>query len=381
MGRRLHIQIGLGLSALAIILSGCGLGFEGRFAGSLVWLPWSEQGGNIKFTKVHLKTLSDPRRISGAAARVYWQAGAGGEKGFSGPVVEPRLARRGHTWLPLDIVSQQGLAVYGIYERLMEFDKSLGVQGRLQWPRSVGLQIRVRTPTGPKFNNALYDPDLDATIVVPYLLDDMPPALNKGILAHEHFHAHFASVFHNVVQTKNRMAPTQTELMNTLSVAGWNEGLADFYAYVFTQDPSFMKASFSGAIGLRELKGAPPSLPTWVSLANEVSCAKYPCHFPALDLPVIYYMGTSLARTLVLWSETVKTPNASMLILKDVFSLLEHWPTDFEATVKSGQVEPSGFLQALIQHSKLPIPPALCEELKKTVYPSHPQFVARGCQP
>ncbi len=358
---------------------GCGLGFEGRALGSLVWLPWSEQGGEVKYAQVHLRTLDDPRNISGPAAKVYWQAGAGA-RGFSGPVIKPRLARKGQVWLPLDIVSQQGLAVYGIFERLLDFDRSIGVEQRLRWPRPVGLQIRVRTPNGPKLNNALYDPDLDSTLIVPYRLNDMPPALNRGILAHEHFHAHFTSVLREVTGSRDLQSASLTAMINYLVIAGWNEGLADYYAYVFTGDPAFMNSSFSRFNSSRELKGKPLPLPSWYSLQNDLDCKESACKLGSLDKPVIYWIGTSVARSLFLWSQSLNQPDAQVIILKEVFFLLEKWTEKLKDEFHTGQIKPADFLEFLMRESNLPISNAVCEQVKEAVRESNPQFSARGCQ-
>ncbi|MEO0337203.1 MAG: hypothetical protein AAF202_12475, partial [Pseudomonadota bacterium] len=73
----------------------------------------------------------------------------------------------------------------------------------------------------------------------PTSLKALPMAINGAVIAHEHFHGHFNSF---QLRTVSIESPYQ-EFNDQVILRGWNEGLADFYAYAYTGHDDFISIS------------------------------------------------------------------------------------------------------------------------------------------
>ena len=115
-------------------------------------------------------------------------------------------------------------------------------------------------------------------------------ALNHGVVAHEHFHAHFQSqviqfldealnkndsfntFFSPIYFFSGQGHPTVTNLdgwdmrtplgLNNFILRGWNEGLADFFASIYTGQPDFFAASLPVEAHGRDVSLPVARLPT-----------------------------------------------------------------------------------------------------------------------
>ncbi|MBX3022592.1 MAG: hypothetical protein KF799_13045 [Bdellovibrionales bacterium] len=250
---------------LSLFLIGCA-NAEHK-CGDKALLLWPGETGTYKFKEVSLGTLSDPYKLSGPAARVYYEAGFD-QNGFVGDVAQPSLTNSNGVCVPTDAGSSIALTAYAIMDRLLAFDTRLGVAAQLSWPRKVGVEFHMRGDPIDTANNAHYFGDQDAIGVVPFSRPGLPVALNHGIVAHEHFHAHFQS---QVIAKLNHMVPQNQSVdhvhaastkvttddlgqdirsplgLNNYILRGWNEGLADFYGSVFTDRPDFFVESMSSS--------------------------------------------------------------------------------------------------------------------------------------
>lgn len=276
-------------------------------------LPWLMPDKSVQFQKVHLTTLKSPYRLKGSAAEVYYESMID-DRGYQGPVAEPHLTRSDGTCVPTDAGSVMALTAYAHFERIYLFDREIGVANQLTWPRKVGVQIHLRTPEGMDHNNAHYFGRSDSVGVIPYTRKGMHFAMNRGILAHEHFHAHFQSqvlnalnrsddvinslyerIFHPLVGIKPTIedldnADVNTnEGLNRFVLRSWNEGLADFYAGVLTEDPDFFADSSPELSDNRTLDG-----PLWQFNSGAILRQKSRLNM----LYDSYFQGTILARTL-----------------------------------------------------------------------------------
>jgi len=224
--------------------------------GSTFSLPWSETStGQLKFENVQILTLRNPSRVEGPAAKVYVNAGLTMD-GFNGEVAQPRWMKSGSVYVPRDVVSGQALAVYAHFEKIWFLDKKLGIEHLSKWPQSVSL----RASSDRRINNAMYYPQMDVTLVTAYTLNRHPIPLNRFILGHEHFHSLFVRAFaqYRLLAFIMKMAKIPqvdeytyykikseltTEEHNYFMAFALNEGLADFFGYVYSNDPNGFDSS------------------------------------------------------------------------------------------------------------------------------------------
>jgi hypothetical protein len=158
-------------------------------------------------------------------------------------------------------------------------------------------------------NNALYAGDLDAMLMVPYSQDGVPLAYNAGVIAHEHCHAIFyalvqrplstaagripgaaaADDWANVAPTEDRPGTFVTRSLastdlssrgvssddfNDFVLRGINEGVCDFWGWVYSGDAAFVGRSLARASESRRLDREPRmmSAPTrWVGVVADAN--------------------------------------------------------------------------------------------------------------
>ncbi|NQZ01158.1 MAG: hypothetical protein HRT45_10885 [Bdellovibrionales bacterium] len=202
-------------------------------------LPWSTPEGDYKLQPVHIKTMSSQYEVSGPAADVYLGNDIS-NRGFIGDKARPRLNSGKGLFVPLDVESSMSLVIYAHMERLKSFDRQMGMAKNLRWPRQVGLQTEFVDSDGAvETNNAIYLYELDSVAFFPMELKALPMAINGAVLAHEHFHSHFNAF--NLRQVES--GSSYEEFNEAVILRGWNEGLADFYAYVYTGQSDFISLS------------------------------------------------------------------------------------------------------------------------------------------
>jgi len=264
-------EMRLGWLFSILILAGCS-NLLSEKCGNKFLLLGSDGSGGYAFRAVTLPTLKDPTRVKGPAAHVYYES-AFNSTGFTGPVAQPNLTRAGDVCVPTDVASASALSVYSLFERLKVFDDALGVGAALIWPRQVGLQVyMVGAPARITHNNAHYMSRPDAIAVVPYQQAGLPLEFNEGVMAHEHFHAHFqvqvtARLNANMsswepifypnfqksfsVEILDRVSVNTVRGINNFILRAWNEGLADVYGAIFSRRPDFLVASSPEGLGRR----------------------------------------------------------------------------------------------------------------------------------
>jgi hypothetical protein len=263
------------------VLAGCAkpMGSECGGGGHRFLLPWPDKTGAYSFQEVNIETLNSPYKMSGQAAKIFFESKLT-DQGFQGDVAEPHLTRSGDICVPTDADSVATLSAYAQMERLYRFDQKLGIASQISWPRAVGVQIHLQDNEGGLTeNNGLYFPESDSMAVVPYTLEGTPLAINHGILAHEHFHAHFQTQVLNAINSVLNLpqaGPSWTfaafamkprvedvDGADTKSVYGlnqfvlraWNEGLADLYAAISQGRPDFFSDSFPSRLSERSVAG------------------------------------------------------------------------------------------------------------------------------
>ena len=135
-------------------------------------------------------------------------------------------------------------------------------------------------------------------------------ALNAGVIAHEFFH----SIFYKKVLGKIKIAgksisaesiktaKNDAELFNLTYARGLNEGLADFWGWLYTKDKDFMTLSFAGMQNSRSLslaEGAFGAHQRDADIQNKIKDALEQLgQTNELLLDYIYLVGTPHARFL-----------------------------------------------------------------------------------
>lgn len=335
------LQSLLGVSLLALIV-GCNREPDShRVSGDVQSrLPLATEGGSYHFQEVTLKGITSLYELGGQFAKFYMYPSVTDSKLY-GHQPKTRFLKSGAFYIPEDDLSQQMAVIYNHLQNLAAMDEELGVGGVNSWPRDVGVAVRYRKKTGLDYNNAFYDGTIDAILVVPYTRDDLPIAVNAGILAHEHFHSLYyklveKDIFEKAVRplhgedvrdavlgiesaettsedltlelAKVETAESYSEEYHKLLSRGLNEGLADFWAWIYTGDPDFLQWSLPSEKEVRTLRlsseeAASYKFPNMASWAAQMANRRSPIGFDGKRNHcggdrVAYCLGTEYARTL-----------------------------------------------------------------------------------
>ncbi len=188
----------LGLSS-TLFLGGCSR-FPESSGQRFYQLPWPTESGDYRLQRIELKTFSNPGHLEGSLATILVQPflSRGGLEG--GKPVGRFIETKDSTVIPADFISLQGTVVYAHMEFLHAMDVSLGITGGSPlWPAKIGIESSVVDTDGLIQNNAIYDGNFNALLIVPFNDGgNLPITANAGVLAHEHFHA----IFQNSVLSK-----------------------------------------------------------------------------------------------------------------------------------------------------------------------------------
>ncbi len=249
-----------------------------------VLTPMSDANGQYALEFFELKELSDIRTVAGKYVQFFMSPRVvDGELRGTSP--QARFIRNGAgQYIPGNEMTQQLVTVYAHMQRLALLDQEVGAEGVNTWPRKVGVAIRVKEGSQ---NNAYYDGESDSMFLVPYNQAGLPIPINGGIIAHEHFHSLFykLSMADSPVQSnvhdreeffgmagieesgrrQRRFFPSlvgaeemeESELRryyNLVMTRSLNEGLADFWGWMYTGNPDFIAQSLPREGAVRSLK-------------------------------------------------------------------------------------------------------------------------------
>lgn len=276
-----------------------------------LWWP-SEEGGYTQ-QDISLPTFDDPYELRGQIAQVIVNPSySNGD--LQGDSVGRFTRNEYGVWIPSDYKTLQATTVYAHVERLRGIDERVGIAGALPVPFQVGVFAEIPDGTGGFItSNALYDSSQDFMLIVPYGLHDVPIGFNGGIIAHEHFHRIFAKT----VMTELNRALTGDgpspgfrasdvrvnsfdlrqlfdaslseedlrELYHIVLLRALNEGMADFWAWLYTGDPDFIARSLPSEKSRRTLKSRSDRLVSKDQLFLTVA------GIVRLDKPVDFRMG------------------------------------------------------------------------------------------
>lgn len=337
-----------------------------------------QEGGVYGLEKVELLGVKDLQSLAGRFVNFFVSPGIVDGK-LSGFAPKARFIRNSEgTYVPKDDLTQQMVAVYAHTQRLAALDDSLGAAGVNTWPRDIGISVRVQGGGGQ--NNAQYNGDADAVLLMMYTEKHLPIPVNGGILAHEHFH----SLFYKLVpgfreltaslhEDKSLFTEKQTAARGSLLVEspertftdeeltlityfkGLNEGFADFWGWMYTGDPDFIVSSLPRETGrsmnVKSSGFGVYALPTQETVLNEIVNAKESFEqkqeFYFYLSGYAYGLGTMASRTLKVFSETIQksrdvtTITARHIVGKALIKLLPQ--------LKAADIGPEQILTKLAQ--------------------------------
>ena len=301
----------------------CGQNEKTYDQGTTFLLPWSDSDAELTLQHVHISTLRNPSIAEGPAARVFIGAGVNGQN-FVGAPAKPRWIKSGSLFTPSDTKSGQAVTVYANFERIWQMDQKLGIANQLRWPRQISLGV-------PGFedetDNAFYVAELDVSVVLPFSMDGSPMSLDRAILGHEHFHAHFEKAFNVPRESyykKKGRTPSDSLILargspfekvssewgpnehNAFLMDALNEGLADFFAYVYSSNTFVMSRSLSSIKEKRQIDKGSAAILTSTQWEELMTKPEIYGNHPDCDRHCRKYaLGTRYAR--MLYQLTVQT--------------------------------------------------------------------------
>jgi len=247
----------------------------------------SETSSVYGFQIVKLLQIFNLQKVRGQYARFYLNpSGENGKLIGTFPEAE-FLKNKDGVYVPLNSMSLQMASIYYHMQNMAALDQKLGVGSVNNWPRDIGIGVRIRQKKESQDilqNNAIYEGAYDAILIVPTEGPDMPIPVNGGILAHEHFHSLFYKLVTQkllaagVITQQIRMTAHQDKdlrrsfrqmdkiqldadiadgpkgmIYNMTLLKGLNEGLADFWGWMYTKDVNFIASSIPSALYDRSL--------------------------------------------------------------------------------------------------------------------------------
>lgn len=250
-----------------------GAGSEGKkpVSGNVrVMTPMPSEGGQYSLQITELFALNDLSTLAGKFVKFFFSPRVRNNQ-LEGLSPKARfILNSDGVYIPTDETTMQMVSIYAHMQKLAALDEELGAGGVNKWPRDVGIAVRV---VGHTVNNAFYEGKTDSILVVPYVNKELPLAINGGVLAHEHFHSLFYKLVIDDPATNvhaqeisetfgedfektltghdQKMEPTGETLSDTelnyyyhlAMTRGLNEGLADFWGWMYTGDPDFIVQS------------------------------------------------------------------------------------------------------------------------------------------
>lgn len=261
-------------AVFAVFLPSCTTDVNSDVSGPLsVKIPWVTSEGYSPQV-VTLMTVQDRQSFHGSAARFYLSPGLQNSKLVGdAPKVQLMKTHEGY-YVPKDYMSSLVITLYAHFEKLADQDRSLGLdQTVAQWPRTqdVGVSVREYDSSGNwLLNNASFVSGLDSFLFLPYNMDTVPLAINPGVVAHEYFHAIFnqlmvkpsglnypgwkepSTATVGEANYSDRETPLSIvsdskdpsrDYYHEYLLRGINEGLADVWGWLYSQDPEFLSLS------------------------------------------------------------------------------------------------------------------------------------------
>lgn len=353
----------------SVFLGACSDRFQ---KGSYQYLiPFLNSDGSYTWREVELTTLDSPTKLSGSTASIYYKPTEPSTQKW-GAVVQPKLTRSGDVWIPQDAASAVALSAYASLEAIRKWEAKIHPAAEKVYPRKVILEVAAKDKGQEVTDNAFYIPGWDVVLVVPYTGDAVPIAVNRGIMAHEHFHVQF---HHQILSPSSepfshlREEDLSTSQKNNLKensrlLRSWNEGLADFYAYSFTSQARFMdvsKLAQPEMMLLRALDFPFQSLDRNFMVEKDRISVDEKTHTCTSGSP--YCLGTQVGRLLYQMSEG--NPSKAHNLLRLMYKNFPRWQTNVKQKLLSSTMQTNEFLEWTFANEKGLLDQSQIDLLKK----------------
>ncbi|MBC7421360.1 MAG: hypothetical protein H7328_11585 [Bdellovibrio sp.] len=339
--------------------------------------------------QVNLSGISNLKEVSGSYARFFYAPGSE-DNHLTGNAPQANFIRTNSFFVPSDMVSMQMATIYYHMQNLAAFDKVIGAEGINQWPRSVGLETQIIENNSTRRNNAFYNGQTDSMMFVPFTGNELPISMNAGIIAHEHFHSLFYKiVIRAAIQNKKILVnaasihsdetkpaeglqisdPTglsekeNAQLFNETYLRGINEGMADFWGWIYTSDASFINWSlpeFEDSRTLNLEDYAVGYYETDANIKNKIQVLVKNTKDPRSGLAnYAYTVGTPYARflktftTMQVENKKIALGEAKKLTAQMIFKYITSMGAQFSAMKETEMLPTGGLFNFIAQEMKM----------------------------
>lgn len=328
-----------------------------------VLLPWPDGAGSYTLQEVEVNTLHNVNEVRGDAADIFIDPSMQGQSITGARPSAHYIESESGLIVPRSFHSSQYFGLYAHAEKLWEFDKLVGAANILTRPRKYGFGVRERAGSTSQ-NNAYFLNALDATFILPFDGEShpadkqLPMSLNAGILGHEHFHSLFyaktnrfqsdsevAGCQYDQLIHENEFLPRHTRHQvkrkdwNQFLLQALNEGLADIWGWLYSNDLNFISHSVPKAASIRSL-AVMTSGPSWTKTSYSVDRMHPTNGFDDTD---VYELGTYIARKIrsdSLNNRGQQSVDIRLALAKHIILQLNQFDKLIEAIrVSSGQSE------------------------------------------
>ena len=384
-----------------------------------VRIPWYKENEGYSLQMVELTGLDSLYTVSGKFARFFFAPHINSDR-LDGVTPKGRFLKIENGFVPANDISLQMAAIYASMQNFAALDEELGAGDVNKWPRNVGVGVVIN---GGLSNNAFYDGQTDSMLFVPYTdKKNLAIAVNAGILAHEHFHSlfhkivvkplmgtpaerflrhssnHDAASFYKLMgmdapptlpTQEDTAAQEETDVVllpppprkeedtvfsrptsrhearvygfyHLALSRGFNEGLADFWAWIYTGDPDFITHSLPSVGKVRSLNAPANTFPNKQSVEFSMrEILSYSSQKEGRLIGYSYRLGTSVSRILKSYTDIyaksrhMESREARIEIGRMVIKALPELRAGFlEASESKSFLEPERFLRKVFSFTE-----------------------------
>ena len=292
---------------------------------------------------VTIKNITSLKNVSGSYAQFYYTPGSS-PGSLTGVAPQAKFIRtQDDIYVPSDSITQQMFSLYYHVQKLNDFNAEISPELKQNRPFQIGLHTQVEGNASTGKNNAFFDGESNALLIVPYTLENIPISVNSGIIAHEFFHSIF---FKQVLSSfgaqqdallksaSNKDEALEVFYFNQTYIRGLNEGLADYWGWIYTDNSDYISISLPKFGDDRKIDLADNligNIETDTDIEDQVSEARELSKKPTEYLSsYIYQIGTPHARFLKKLTQKIAIENkssetsAKLVMAKAVYSYLKH---------------------------------------------------------
>lgn len=369
---------------------------------------WS--GDTYELTTVSILSVDNLIELKGWAANfLLGPALVGGHLVGQKPKIRTIRNAEG-VYVATDELSLELLTIYYHMEQLGMMDELVGAKDVNHWPRTIAVNVNYLEDNHQKLeNNALYSGELDSLLFVPYSRTQLPIMVNAGIMGHEHFHSLFQKLVIEPLGTKFPQSPTLHEekkirravgvidspnlrveekilseqtYYHTYFLRGLNEGLADYWGWLYSKDNNFVGHSIREHQSERTLDQEVEKIDTRSCFLSKLQTFNADNKGPGTRA---YEFGTSLARLQKQFTQQLRSQGnmteeqVKILMGRAVVESLPQFATEFKALADDQMMEPSRWLEILQSHIGEMQTSEVKAWMSSVIEKSRPQKGRSGC--